>query len=149
MTDGGQWRAPAVDGDALRWALMPGGGRWTPAMTYDPSKHHRRSIRLKGFDYTSAGAYFVTVVTRGRACVFGEVAGDEMRLSQSGEAAAACWLDLPRHFATVALDVWVVMPNHLHGIVVVNDRARAKHWPASPKAALRPAANASPYVPRG
>jgi REP element-mobilizing transposase RayT len=82
------------------------------------NRHHRRSIRLKGYDYASAGAYFVTVCTQGRAVLFGEVAAGEMVLSEYGEIVARRWEDIPRHFQAT-LDAWVVMPNHVHGIIVI------------------------------
>lgn len=88
-------------------------------MRYDPRVHHRRSIRLKGYDYAQAGAYFVTICARGRECLFGEVADGEMRLSAWGAIVARCWDDLPGHYATVELDAFAVMPNHVHGIIVL------------------------------
>lgn len=88
-------------------------------MKYDPLKHHRRSIRLKGYDYTHAGAYFVTLVAHGRECIFGEIVDGEIRVNPLGEIAAYYWQELPRHFAHVTLDAFVVMPNHVHGVIVV------------------------------
>lgn len=88
-------------------------------MAYDPDKHHRRSIRLKGYDYSQAGAYFVTIVTQDRACVFGDVVGDEVRLNDAGRMTAAAWEGLPVRFPTVDVDAFVVMPNHVHGIVLL------------------------------
>jgi len=90
-------------------------------MRYDPGKHHRRSIRLKGYDYTRAGAYFITVVTRDRVCLFGEVVDGEMRLNPFGEIVAESWRWLATQYDYVELDAWVVMPNHLHGIIVITD----------------------------
>jgi REP element-mobilizing transposase RayT len=86
-------------------------------MTYKPDKHHRRSIRLKGYDYAQAGAYFVTISTQGRACWFGELVDGQTRLNLAGEAINTMWLGLPKRFSGIAMDVHVVMPNHLHGIV--------------------------------
>ena len=89
-------------------------------MKYDPRIHHRRSIRLNGYDYRQAGAYFVTFVVRNRECLFGQVnAGGEIMLSTDGELITACWNETPRHFDNIALAAFVVMPNHLHGIVVI------------------------------
>ncbi len=99
-------------------------------MRYDPIRHTRRSIRLKGYDYTQAGAYFVTIVTRNRECLFGEVADGDTRLNESGQIAAACWQDITRHFGNVALDEFVVMPNHIHGVILIADASStvgAKH----------------------
>jgi hypothetical protein len=93
-------------------------------MPYDLQKYHRRSIRLKGYDYTQAGAYFVTLVAHQRDCLFGEIVDGEMRLNAVGELARVVWLSLPRHFSALTLDEWVVMPNHLHGILVVGGADR-------------------------
>ena len=86
-----------------------------------PDKHERRSIRLKGYDYAEPGAYFVTVCTRDRACLFGHVVNGEMHLNEAGEIAQRCWEDIPTHFPSVELDAFVIMPNHVHGIVVITD----------------------------
>jgi REP element-mobilizing transposase RayT len=93
-------------------------------MTYDPRIHHRRSIRLAGYDYSLPGAYFVTLNTQEQVCIFGEVVDDEVRLSSIGEIVRRCWLDLPNHFL-IDLDVWVVMPNHLHGIILLRGKGEA------------------------
>jgi REP element-mobilizing transposase RayT len=103
----------------------------------------RRSTRLQDHDYASPGAYFVTVCTKGRECIFGEVEGDEVRLTREGKAAAACWLDIPQHFPHVELDQWVVMPNHLHGILLIGGRGEAfANRPEECEGSLE--ANASP-----
>jgi len=90
-------------------------------MKYDPARHHRRSIRLKGYDYTQAGAYFVTICTQDRMCLFGEIVDGEMRLNDAGEIVAWTWHDMPNHISNVQLDAFVVMPNHVHGIIVITD----------------------------
>jgi len=87
-------------------------------MPYDPNIHHRRSLRLPEFDYSEARAYFVTLVTQGRENVFGEIVAGMMKLNLLGECAAAVWKRLPGYFS-VHLDAWVVMPNHLHAILVL------------------------------
>lgn len=99
------------------------------AMPYDPNKHHRRSIRLPGYDYTSAGAYFVTICTQSRQPLFGDVQAGEMRLSAAGRIVWQCWSDLPDHYAYVSLDAFIAMPDHVHGIVVLNegDRTLFRH----------------------
>jgi len=86
---------------------------------YDPARHRRRSIRLRGYDYSQAGAYFVTIVTRNRECLFGEVVEDLMRLNDAGRMVAQCWHELAAHFPHLELDEFVVMPNHVHGIITV------------------------------
>jgi REP element-mobilizing transposase RayT len=92
-------------------------------MKYDPLKHHRRSIRLKGYDYTQPGAYFVTVCTHERADLFGEVVDGEMRLNDMGRVVAEEWFKTAALRPTVHLrsDEFVVMPNHVHGIIVIHD----------------------------
>lgn len=92
-------------------------------MTYNRNKHHRRSVRLQGYDYSRAGAYFVTICTQERACLFGDVVGGEMRVNDAGWTAEQCWLAIPNHFPHVDLDAFVVMPNHVHGIIVITDGA--------------------------
>ncbi|HEY8598013.1 MAG TPA: transposase [Thermomicrobiales bacterium] len=90
-------------------------------MPYDPDRHHRRSIRLPGYDYSRGGAYFVTICVQGRACSLGAVIDGEMRLSEQGEIVAGCWAAITDHFPKVVLDASVIMPNHLHGIVFLSD----------------------------
>jgi REP element-mobilizing transposase RayT len=90
-------------------------------MPYDRSKHHRRSIRLPEYDYASAGAYFVTICVQGGECVLGNVVAGEMQLNDRGRAAAESWAWLGDRYPYVSLDAWVVMPNHMHGIIVISD----------------------------
>ena len=77
----------------------------------------RKSPRLQGYDYTQSGAYFVTICTHTMAHWFGDCTGGAMVLSPMGRIAADCWAAIPEHFAVVELDVAVVMPNHIHGLV--------------------------------
>ena len=88
-------------------------------MNYNPSKHHRRSIRLKRYDYSSAGAYFVTAVLQNRVRFFGSVDKNGMQLNGAGKIAHQCWNDIPVHFPHVELDEFVIMPDHMHGIIVI------------------------------
>jgi REP element-mobilizing transposase RayT len=88
-------------------------------MKYNPEIHHRRSIRLKDYDYSQAGAYFVTVCTQNRECLFGDITNASMQLNNYGEVVTKCWNDLSNHFPRIILDAFVVMPNHVHGIVVI------------------------------
>ena len=80
-------------------------------MTYNAQKHHRRSIRLKGYNYSQAGAYFVTICTHNHILFFED---DRIR-----GIAEQCWLEIPRHFRDIVLDEWIIMPNHLHGILSI------------------------------
>ena len=79
----------------------------------------RHSIRLSGHDYSYVGVYFITVCTADRQHLFGEVENGRMVLNEVGEVASRCWRDLPQHFPHAHLDAWVVMPNHVHGIIVI------------------------------
>jgi REP-associated tyrosine transposase len=88
-------------------------------MTYDSGHHHRRSIRLPGYDYSQPGAYFVTACTHGGGPLFGEVIDGVMHANRFGRIVQACWFDLPRHDRHVVLDECVVMPTHAHMILVL------------------------------
>jgi|GEM_PF-583668 len=88
---------------------------------YNPQIHHRRSIRLKEYDYTRQGVYFVTICTYRREHLFGEVVDGKMVLNPFGRVVATYWQRLPRHFPRVQLGAWVVMPNHVHGIIIITD----------------------------
>ena len=92
-------------------------------MKYDPSKHHRRSIRLKGYDYAQPGAYFVTICTYKMRHLFGEVVDKEMVLNANGRLIRQLWNELTSHFGNVSLGAFVIMPNHLHGIVIITETA--------------------------
>ena len=97
-------------------------------MTYNPGQHHRRSIRLKEYDYSWAGWYYVTICTKDRECVLGEIRNDTVRLSRMGAAVQIFWQNIPNHFSSVELDDFVIMPNHIHGIIILNDKPRrGKH----------------------
>jgi len=88
---------------------------------FDPDKHHRRSIRLPGYDYSRSGAYFVTICAQDRACLFGDIADGVMRLNDAGRVVADSWQWLESQYDYVELDEWMVMPNHIHGIIVITD----------------------------
>ncbi|HEX9830405.1 MAG TPA: hypothetical protein VGA94_01860 [Thermodesulfobacteriota bacterium] len=101
-------------------------------MKYDPEKHHRDSIRLKEFDYGQAGAYFVTICTKDRECLFGEIEDGKMRLNECGEIVPQTWKWLAEPYPYVLLGEWMVMPNHLDGIITIVDeshRCRAVREP--------------------
>jgi REP element-mobilizing transposase RayT len=89
-------------------------------MPYNPVLHHRRSIRLQGYDYAHDGVYFTTICTVEKRCVFGDVINEQMRLNQTGEVVAKTWAWLQEQYDFVELDEWIVMPNHLHGILVIH-----------------------------
>ncbi|MBA4383096.1 MAG: transposase [Anaerolinea sp.] len=85
--------------------------------------HHRRSIRLVGYDYASEGGYFITIVTHNRICLFGSVKDDEMRLNDFGRIVKKEWFNTAKLRPNIELleDEFVVMPNHVHGIIWIND----------------------------
>lgn len=86
-------------------------------MKYNPEIHHRRSIRLKGYDYSQAGLYFITICTQHRQCLFGRVAKGEMGMNDAGEMVTQQWHDLTNRFNQIELHEFIVMPNHCHGII--------------------------------
>jgi REP element-mobilizing transposase RayT len=86
---------------------------------YNPGIHHRRSVRLCDYDYSQEGLYFITLCIKNRECLFGEIAGGEMRLTEIGEIAQNCWLEIPQHYPNTQLHNFVAMPNHIHGIVEI------------------------------
>jgi putative transposase len=88
-------------------------------MKYDPDKHHRRSICLKGFNYSSPGTYFITICAQHRECLFGEIVNGTIHLNPAGEMAMHWWLELNQKFPSIQTDPFVVMPNHFHGIIVI------------------------------
>ena len=83
-------------------------------------RRQRRPLRLREYDYASAGAYFVTVCTRNRECLFGDVVGEEVVLNAYDHIVVSCWNELPVHYLHCVVDTFVVMPNHVHGIVFLN-----------------------------
>ena len=101
---------------------------------YNPNIHHRHSIRLKGYDYSQEGLYFITICVHDRKCLFGEIFGadmvwvkkfqppQEMILNAVGKIADECWLEIPKHFPNVVLHEHIVMPNHVHGIIEISVR---------------------------
>jgi len=89
---------------------------------FDPKIHHRYSIRLKDYDYAQAGAYFVTIVTQQREFLFGEIVNKEMELNPNGEIVQKWWGEISNHFANVETGAFVVMPNHIHGIIFILER---------------------------
>ena len=92
----------------------------------------RKLLRLKDYDYSQAGGYFLTICTHGRKTMFGEIIDGEMRLSSFGDIVKACWEELPHHYQNIQLDEFVVMPNHVHGIIIIfdDDMVRAGLRPA-------------------
>jgi len=96
-------------------------------MKYNRQIHNRRSVRLQNYDYSSEGAYFVTLCTQNRECLFGEIVNEQMVLNEHGKIVEQCWNDLPNHYDNIELDAYVIMPNHFHGIILITDNVWAIH----------------------
>ena len=88
---------------------------------FDSQLHHRKSIRLREYDYSQAGAYFVTIVAWQRECLFGEIVDGEMKLSQYGKIVQKWRNEIPIHFPNVEISAFIIMPNHIHGIIILAD----------------------------
>jgi len=88
-------------------------------MPDSPNQHHRHSIRLYEYDYALPGAYFVTVGTYSYKCIFGKIRDQVMLLNNLGELVEKCWMDIPDHFPNVEVKPFMVMPNHIHGIITI------------------------------
>ncbi len=90
-------------------------------MPYQPHLHHRRTIRLPGYDYSRAGAYFITICTQNKLRLFGEIVDGEMRLNEAGVMVQTVWEEIPRFYPGIDIDVFQMMPDHVHGIVILED----------------------------
>jgi putative transposase len=110
-------------------------------MPYDPEHHHRHSIRLPGYDYAGPGAYFVTICTASRTCLFGEILGGNAVLNKCGDIVRHEWLASADIRREIGLDAYVVMPNHIHAIVwIVAQDAVGAHGRAPVQRAPQPCA---------
>lgn len=85
------------------------------------SKPNRKDLRLHQYDYSQPGYYFITICTKDRIHHFGEIIGDEIKLSPLGKIADLLWHEIPKHFHNIELDEYIVMPNHIHGIVIITE----------------------------
>ena len=88
-------------------------------MTYNPAKHNRRSIRLKGYDYAQSGLYFITICCHNRACIFGHIENGIMIMNEYGKMVENEWLTLQQRFQNIQLHACIVMPNHFHAILEI------------------------------
>src|SRR5579864_2987377 len=93
-------------------------------LVMEEKEFHRRSIRIPGGDYSRPGAYFVTICAAYRRNIFGAVEGGKIILSPLGEMVRGCWVQIPEHFPAATIQNYVIMPNHLHGIIGLDVRAR-------------------------
>ena len=89
-------------------------------MRYNPDFYQRRSIWLEGYDYARTGGYFITICAAAKICRFGEIHEGIMTPSATGEIVQSVWLPLPERYSGVALDAFVLMPNHLHGVLLLD-----------------------------
>jgi putative transposase len=96
-------------------------------MTYSPDIHQRHSIRLKDYDYSQAGAYFVTICAWQRECLFGAIVNGEMAMNDMGRIVVAEWERTPKIRSNVELDAFTIMPNHFHAIFIVHDNIVGAH----------------------
>ncbi len=99
-------------------------------MTFNPDIHHRNSIRLQSYDYRAAGAYFVTICSFQKEPILAGITAGEAQLTTLGNVVHECWNEIPQHFPNIELDMFVVMPNHLHAIFMIHEPVGATH--ASP-----------------
>lgn len=92
--------------------------------SYNPIIHHRHTIRFEGYDYTRPGAYFVTLVTLNRECLFGEISNGQLRVNLVGQCVSAVLQNLSNHF-DIFLDTFVIMPNHVHFLIIIKENEQA------------------------
>jgi REP element-mobilizing transposase RayT len=90
-------------------------------MGYHRERHRRRSIRLKDYDYSQPGAYFITVCSHNHECIFGRISNGTMQLNTNGKIVQKCWDDLPNHYLNIKLGTFVIMPDHIHGIIFIEN----------------------------
>ena len=112
------------------------------AIVKDPTAlgRNRRSIRLRGYDYSQAASYYITVCTRDRECLFGNVVDRQMQLNEVGQIIQSVWNGLPQFYEGIELDAFIIMPNHVHGVIVIRPHVGAIHEspvPSEPSAFAR------------
>jgi putative transposase len=90
---------------------------------YNPAIHNNRSIRLQGYDYSQDGLYFITICLQNRLHLFGDVVDGNMVFTDAGSIAIQCWMDIPKHFPNTILHQYIIMPNHVHGIIQILNNA--------------------------
>ncbi len=116
-------------------------------MPYHPAKHHRRSIRLRHYDYSSVGAYFITICAYNRECWFGEIVNGKMRLNEYGAIIHEEWIKTGQIRCNITLDEWIIMPNHVHGIIIINCRGTLQRAPTKEQFG-KPISNSIPTIIR-
>lgn len=101
-------------------------------MNYDPEKHHRKSISIPGYDYSQNGHYFVTICVQNKECIFGKINDGKMILNDIGKIIDLYWNKSLNHFKNIELDKYQIMPNHMHGIIVINNIGSSRGEVISP-----------------
>ena len=89
-------------------------------------KYRIETTRLKGYNYSKPGNYFITVCSKNREPIFGELKNGRINLSMAGKIVSECWFDLPNHYPNIILDEFIIMPNHIHGIIRIENRLNRK-----------------------
>ena len=102
-------------------------------MKYDSTTHHRHSIRLKGYDYSQCGLYFITICVYNRLYLFGEIIDHEMILNNAGKIAQNCWSEIPDHYPNIVLHEYTIMPNHVHGIIEITNSVGVQNFEPLPQ----------------
>ncbi len=118
-------------------------------MKYNHDQHHRRSIRLQGYDYSQNGAYFVTICTHSRECLFGGIIDGQMVMNNRGMTAHDEWVKTVEMRENIELDEFVVMPNHIHGIIVIHDGRGTMHRAPTAEQFGKPTSKSIPTIIRG
>jgi putative transposase len=105
-------------------------------MKFNPEIHHRKTIRLRNYDYSQKGIYFVTICCRNKESLFGKIINELMIFNDMGKIADQYWQEIPQHYPNVYLDEYIIMPNHIHGILIIeqqavgaNDHSPYDHFP--------------------
>lgn len=94
-------------------------------MKFDPNRHRRKSLRLRHYDYRQNGLYFITLCCKNRECLFGEIYSNKVVLNRLGKIAVQFWQEIPKYYPQVKLHQFVIMPNHIHGIIEIYS---VEHW---------------------
>jgi REP-associated tyrosine transposase len=113
---------------------------------YNPKSRHRRSIRLKEYDYSNPNWYYITICTHNKNCILGEINNSKMMLNEYGKIVEEKWREISKHFVNVSLDYFVVMPNHLHGIIIIESRDKACPVPTGKREFGKPITGSLPVI---
>src|SRR6266446_5489909 len=118
-------------------------------MTYDSEKHHRHSIRLKEYDYSQPNAYFITICAYNKECIFGEIIDANVILNELGRIVWSEWSKTAQVRKNVNIDEYIVMPNHIHGIIMIGDNCRGTvHRAPTVEQFGKPVSNSIPTIIR-